>query len=447
MALRTQTWRNDPTDTSSRPRRYYICDSLADRPSSGLLAGDVAFTIDTAKIYRATNATTWTEIGGGAGGGATLLSELDDVDDALAATNGHFLVADGTDWSNRVLAEADIPAAIARDTEVAQAVTDHVALADPHTQYQKESEKGAASGYASLNGSTKVVEDPANATSTATASKIPIADGSGKLDTWVSDASTTTKGKVELATDGESAAGLAVQSNDGRLSNARTPSAHSTSHQSGGGDAIKLDDLATPDDNTDLDASTTRHGLLPKLGGGTTNFLRADGTWAAPPGGGSGPTYQALSSDAATNSTVNFATVMTTVLATGTYVARYYIRYQAALTTTGVKFQLSSSGGLVVSAVPHTTWYQTTGGAAATAAADQATTTTAQMIEGWSGRALNTALGPSLSVDTANADQLQVLEALIVVTTGGSLLLQHASEVAAASTVKAGTALILHKVA
>ena len=45
---------------------------------------------------------------------------------------------------------------------------------------------------------------------------------------------------------------------------------------------IKLDDLGTPDDNTDLDATTGVHGLLRKLGGGTTNFLRADGSWADP---------------------------------------------------------------------------------------------------------------------------------------------------------------------
>lgn len=64
------------------------------------------------------------------------------------------------------------------------------------------------------------------------------------------------------------------------------PKAHKTSHHSGGGDAIKLDDLAAPDDNTDLNASTSKHGLLPKLGGGTSNFLRADGSWAAPGGGG-----------------------------------------------------------------------------------------------------------------------------------------------------------------
>jgi hypothetical protein len=53
------------------------------------------------------------------------------------------------------------------------------------TLYIAVGAKAAASGVASLNASTKVVEDPANATSTATASKIPIADGSAKLDTWV----------------------------------------------------------------------------------------------------------------------------------------------------------------------------------------------------------------------------------------------------------------------
>jgi hypothetical protein len=40
--------------------------------------------------------------------------------------------------------------------------------------------------------------DLTDATSTATASKIPIADGSGKLDTWVSDAASGTKGKIQL---------------------------------------------------------------------------------------------------------------------------------------------------------------------------------------------------------------------------------------------------------
>jgi hypothetical protein len=45
-------------------------------------------------------------------------------------------------------------------------------------------------------------------------------------------------------------------------------------------DDKKLDDLATPDDNTDLDVSTSRHGLVPKAPNDTKKFLRGDGTWA-----------------------------------------------------------------------------------------------------------------------------------------------------------------------
>jgi hypothetical protein len=63
--------------------------------------------------------------------------------------------------------------------------------------------KAAASGLASLNGSTLVVENPANATATPTASKISIADGSGKLDGWITVATTSAAGISELATSGE----------------------------------------------------------------------------------------------------------------------------------------------------------------------------------------------------------------------------------------------------
>ena len=45
-----------------------------------------------------------------------------------------------------------------------------------------------SNGVASLNASALVVQNPANATATPTANKIPIADGSGKLDSWVTAA-------------------------------------------------------------------------------------------------------------------------------------------------------------------------------------------------------------------------------------------------------------------
>ena len=64
--------------------------------------------------------------------------------------------------------------------------------------------------------------------------------------------------------------------------------AHQASqHQAAGAMAVALDTLAAPTDITTLNATTSVHGLLLKLGGGTTNFLRADGTWNAPAGGGS----------------------------------------------------------------------------------------------------------------------------------------------------------------
>lgn len=121
--------------------------------------------------------------------------------------------------------------------------------------------------------------------------------------------------------------GEVCQGNDARLSDARTPTAHNTTHQSGGGDSIKLDDLAQPDDNTDLDATTGRHGLLPKLGGGTSNFLRADGSWAAPGSPVFGTQFNQNSSDggSSTNSGTYQQKVRLSVasLPAGTYLVNF----------------------------------------------------------------------------------------------------------------------------
>ena len=54
--------------------------------------------------------------------------------------------------------------------------------------------------------------------------------------------------------------------------------AHAARHASGGADAIKLDDLAAPDDNTDLNASTTKHGLMQKYPN-TAQVLKGNGSW------------------------------------------------------------------------------------------------------------------------------------------------------------------------
>ena len=44
---------------------------------------------------------------------------------------------------------------------------------------------------------------------------------------------------------------------------------------------------ASPDDNTDLNASTSAHGLLKKLSNVSTEFMNGQGNWATPSGGGS----------------------------------------------------------------------------------------------------------------------------------------------------------------
>jgi len=70
------------------------------------------------------------------------------------------------------------------------------------------------------------------------------------------------------------------------VTGSNAPQAHAASHLSAGGDAIKLDDLAAPDDNTHLNVSTSAHGLVPKGTNTGTAFLRDDATWAVPAGAG-----------------------------------------------------------------------------------------------------------------------------------------------------------------
>jgi microcystin-dependent protein len=66
--------------------------------------------------------------------------------------------------------------------------------------------------------------------------------------------------------------------------------AHASTHTSGQSDAIKLDDLAAPDDNTDLNVTINAHGLAPKLSGNSGEFLNGLGQFAQPPTAAGVPT-------------------------------------------------------------------------------------------------------------------------------------------------------------
>ena len=88
---------------------------------------------------------------------------------ASGLTAGHVLRATGaTTFAFGAIDDADVPATIARDTEVTSAVTTHEGAADPHAGYQKESEKAAANGYASLDASilVPIAQVPTGTTST-----------------------------------------------------------------------------------------------------------------------------------------------------------------------------------------------------------------------------------------------------------------------------------------
>jgi hypothetical protein len=103
----------------------------------------------------------------------------------------------------------------------------------------------SAAGLADPGADGIVIRTALNTTTARTltaGTNVTVSNGtgvSGNPTVSVPDASTTTKGAVELATDGETTAGLAVQANDGRLSNARTPTAHASSHVTGGTDKIR----------------------------------------------------------------------------------------------------------------------------------------------------------------------------------------------------------------
>jgi hypothetical protein len=132
---------------------------------------------------------------------------------------------------------------------------------------QMLSGKGVANGYASL-GATGLVPIAQLASGTPNGTKFIRDDGTlqapGGGAAWGG-----ITGTLSAQTDLQSALG------------AKAAATHAAQHKSGGSDAIKLDELAAPTDVTTLNATTALHGLLRKLDGLTTTFLRGDGTWAA----------------------------------------------------------------------------------------------------------------------------------------------------------------------
>jgi hypothetical protein len=126
-------------------------------------------------------------------------------------------------------------------------------------------------------------------------------------------------------------------------------------------------------------------GLAPASGGGTTNFLRADGTWAAPAGGGGGPNVLVLGTTFNTTSaTLTAVTGMSFAAnADKTYLVRFYGVAQTASTTCGVAIGLDIPSGTVIGQNIHNTSATALGGT--DQIADAATTSASATV-----RAANT---------------------------------------------------------
>lgn len=59
---------------------------------------------------------------------------------------------------------------------------------------------------------------------------------------------------------------------------------HASTHAKGATDPIAIDTLDNPTDNTDLNVSTSVHGLCPKLPNDSSKFLNGIGGWGVPGG-------------------------------------------------------------------------------------------------------------------------------------------------------------------
>ena len=164
--------------------------------------------------------------------------------------------------------------------------------------------------------------------------------------------------------------------------------------------------------------------------------------------GPSGPdqTWQILTANATPNSSTTYVPVMvTTGLEPGWYQYEYFVVVQSGAATTGVKLRVFFAGtagqGGTLAEWPSTGTTDTNN-----VLASGAGSTGARMLQHFEAVASGGDLGPMTDVQTANADAFIKLTGYLEVTDTGDLVLDHASEVAAASTVQAGTWLCLRKV-
>lgn len=163
---------------------------------------------------------------------------------------------------------------------------------------------------------------------------------------------------------------------------------------------------------------------------------------------GSNLTWQVLSSDSLSQSSVTPGVVMTTTgVGVGTWKFKYTLIFQSVATTTGIRIANNHTG--TVTTYIMNSHFLSTGGAAATGIHNAiVASATAGLGEGFGERVLNTTSKASVGVATANANQIIIVEGILVVSVTGSLEFKLGTEVAASSVkLMAGSMLELKKMA
>ena len=136
-------------------------------------------------------------------------------------------------------------------------------------------------------------------------------------------------------------------------------------------------------------------------------------------------------------------TGMSFLTGTGTFVFQYTLLMQSAATTTGHRFSVNHDG-TVTSFVYNILWLTALSTASDDVPDQDHVAAPGGVFSGFSARAKTTAgTGTTTDVDSAGADVMYVIDGLCVVTVDGNIELWHGSDVAAQSTIKAGSSLVL----
>lgn len=196
------------------------------------------------------------------------------------------------------------PAKLVSATELG---IDFAAIATMSATKEDAINKGAASGYAGLDSGTKLL-----------AANFPAFTGDV----------TSAGGALALTIAAAVVTGAKIAANTVTNANIVNAAANSIKGNNTGGAATQID-LTVTQATAMLNVFTTAlQGLVPASGGGTLNFLRADGTFAVPPGAGTGTVFAVKAADEskATNTTIaNDNTLVLAIPSAGKYSVRFVL--------------------------------------------------------------------------------------------------------------------------